>query len=1451
VRAQKQQFKVVLTGDGALLAQCGQALLERGHQIAGIATTASGVLAWARQAGLAVAPSVPELAPGGFDYLFSVANMRMLPAEVLRLPRELAINFHDGLLPPDAGVHATAWAILRDAKQHGVTWHVMQERADTGDILLQRQVPVLPDDTSWTLNGRCFEAGLESFRELVAQLESGRVKRVKQDLSRRSYHGKWDRPDGGLTISWQRTAEEISALVRAADFGSHANPFGTVKVRIAGELLPVTRVSVSGRWSIDPPGTVLACSQGSVTVATASHELILHDLPARCVPGTVLSEPAADERAELTGLYRTALQQETIWVDRLTELHPLALPHLSHSVTPQQLVMPVKPGLSREQVTSATLAFLARITQQETVGVRVPGDGKGLLATVVPLSIPPLTEFAAHTETVTGLLRQITSHANDIWLRYPQLPAEGVSYPVVVDLTGEPMPGGLSDQTVIQIGEDGGCTWHLPGHAMSTSDATALVGAFGLFLDGLHDSPLDRVPIAPRQAPLAPRDYPADRRVHELIAEQARRTPGEMALRYRGATFTYADLSRRVDVLAAQLAARGIGAGDLVGVHLRRSPDLVVALLAVLTTGAAYVPLDPVYPRDRIASMLADAQVKLLLSDTFVSYSDTPVLMLPLASLLPTATRQKAVDPADTPAYVIYTSGSTGRPKGVQIGHRALTNFLFSMAKTPGLSPGDRLLAVTTICFDIAALELFLPLMTGATVEIADASTARDGHALLAQLERSRATVIQATPVTWKMLIAAGWQSSPRLRVWCGGEALNPDLAADLLTRSAQVWNLYGPTETTIWSTVSRVLPGEAITLGDPVANTSLHLLDPNHQPVPAGVPGELYIGGDGLADGYLGQPELTAERFIDVPGEGRLYRTGDLACVSDGQLRFLGRNDHQVKIRGFRIELGEIEATLARQNGVSQAVVIAHQPGPAEPQLAAYVVPAAGISPDIPAWRAALAEVLPDYMVPATFTPLDRFPTTSNGKLDRKALPAPRAVILSRQPANATEERLCALFSQNLGGVHIGPDDDYFALGGDSLRAISLANGFTVADLFRYPTPAALAAHLDGGTAASQETDLLAEVLLDPAIRPRTRRQPDGSLRRVLLTGATGFLGAFLLSALARDGNTRITCLIRGEAHRVWDTLTAYRLSEPASGAEIEILRGDLTQPLLGLGQAGFNELAASVDLIFHAGAAVHFLHSYEQLKAANVGGTQEILRLAALNSTPVHYLSSMGVFGHSARCSARRAPEDVTGPVSGLGNGYQKSKWVAESMIGLARDRGLPVTIHRAARITGDSQSGACQTNDYLWRILKGCVQAGGVPQGVELTFDLVPADQAAKAIAWIASQPELTGGTFHHANPVLTSFAEVVELLRDHGYVLADLDKDKWADLIAADPGNAAHALLGTFMTTAWSPLHETLLDPTSTERILDPALRCPPPGRDLFGVYLRYFQETGYLPPVSVC
>ncbi len=627
--------------------------------------------------------------------------------------------------------------------------------------------------------------------------------------------------------------------------------------------------------------------------------------------------------------------------------------------------------------------------------------------------------------------------------------------------------------------------------------------------------------------------------IHELFEAQVKRTPNSFVLVFEKQTLTYTDLNARANQLAHHLRGLGVTPGALVGLCVERSLDMLVGLLGILKAGGAYIPIDPMYPKDRVAYMLENSGAAILLTQAHLvaSLPETSAQKICLdtdwSTIAAAPTSNLGGHFSNTNlAYLIYTSGSTGTPKGVQLQHHSVVNFLHSMRHEPGLTEQDVLVSVTTLSFDIAGLELFLPITVGARLVIASRAQTLDGMLLSALMREAGATCMQATPATWRLLIEAGWMGDPRLKILCGGEALPRDLAEPLLERCGELWNMYGPTETTIWSSTCRVEHGDGlISIGHPIANTQLYVLDESNNLAPISVPGELVIGGEGLARGYFGLPGLTAERFIPDPftttvdggplTAHRLYRTGDLARFRIDEcgelfIEFLGRLDHQVKIRGFRIELSEIEMHLSKHPALKTSVVVA-QEWSGEKRLVAYLVPINGKVLGSGELRSFLKEKLPDYMLPSAFVMLEALPLTPNGKVDRKALPLPQnqdktAAVFSA-PRGKMEQTIAQIWKDVLQIKKVGTHDNFFDLGGHSLMMARvhrrlrevLGREISIIELFQYPTIDSLVKYLSGDKQPKQDNS-----------RAKQRRErmshPEAGIAVVAMAGR--FPGADTLEA-------------------------------------------------------------------------------------------------------------------------------------------------------------------------------------------------------------------------------------------------------------------------------------------------------------------------------------------------
>lgn len=600
---------------------------------------------------------------------------------------------------------------------------------------------------------------------------------------------------------------------------------------------------------------------------------------------------------------------------------------------------------------------------------------------------------------------------------------------------------------------------------------------------------------------------PKGKTIIHAIMESAKRYPDSMAVEYGDTSCTYRMLEEKTSYLAAMLQKRGIGAGGCVAVCMDKTVDTIIAMLAVMKVRAAYIPVDSIFPDERIAYIIKDSDTRVLLTQKVYEAKYRPlqcemVFVEDLAESSGSVAAMEGVMPLPTdPAYLIYTSGSTGKPKGVKIGHEALYNFLCSMKEAPGFGRTDSVLSVTTISFDIAVLEIFLPLIAGGKVIIADKETVVDGTQLAMKIAHCNPTFMQATPSTWKLLLNAGWKDGQGMTLLCGGEALTRSLADRLLATGATVWNMYGPTETTVWSSLWRVEDGtETPPIGFPIANTQLYVLDDAMKPVPAGISGELYIGGRGLAVEYHNRPDLTREKFVpnpfldtnDLSGCGRLFKTGDIAKrLGDGTIVVMGRSDFQVKIRGFRVELGEIESVLEEFPGVGKAVVLSTKDEAGNDRLVGYIESTAEVFAE--EMRGYLSGKLPNYMVPDQLVKVESFPLTPNKKIDRIALMQQEQVIALPTnvpvvlPVNEAETKLLEIWRQVLKSTAFGTKENFFSIGGNSILIVEiqvlikekLGVDVPLTLLFQYPTIALLAENLGGNGEEDRTGDDVRERML------------------------------------------------------------------------------------------------------------------------------------------------------------------------------------------------------------------------------------------------------------------------------------------------------------------------------------------------------------------------------------
>jgi amino acid adenylation domain-containing protein/thioester reductase-like protein len=926
-------------------------------------------------------------------------------------------------------------------------------------------------------------------------------------------------------------------------------------------------------------------------------------------------------------------------------------------------------------------------------------------------------------------------------------------------------------------------------------------------------------------------DYPQDKCIHQLFEAQSLRTPDAVAVVFKNQQLTYRELNCRANGLAHYLQSLGVKPDVLVGIFVERSLEMVVGILGILKAGGVYVPLDPEYPQQRLSFMLEDTQVGVLLTqkrllDTLPATPAKVVFLDDISSHISQNNQDNLVSEvtASHLANVIYTSGSTGKPKGVMVEHKGLVNLAQAQNQVFGLGCDSRVLQFASFSFDACISEVLMTWASGARLYLGTKDSIMPGMPLIERLRDYGITHLTLPPSALAVLPT---EELPKLQtIIVAGEACPAELIK-LWSAGRNFFNAYGPTEASVCATVAKCTPEDnKVTIGRPIANAQIYILDSQLQPVPIGVPGELHISGVGVARGYLHQRELTQQKFIpnlfNNEPDSRLYKTGDLArYLPDGNIEYLGRIDNQVKIRGFRIELGEIESILSQHPGVRENVVVAREDIPGEKRLVAYFVSQLAQTLTANELRIFVKEKLPHYMVPSAVVKLEFLPLTPNGKVDRKALPVPDAdntqlAVSFVAPRTPVEKVLTEIWANVLHLDQVGVLDNFFDLGGHSMTTIRVMSQVNetfqielpLRHLFTAPTIAELAQTIestsgkDSTVTANEITtvNLQAEVVLDETIKPGNLvYQPVSEPAAIFLTGTTGFVGAFLLAELLQQTQADIYCLVRAAnltaaKQRLEETLKGYLIWEESFSSRIIPVLGDLSQSLLGLADEEFYLMAGKIDSIYHNGALVNHVYPYPLLKAANVRGTEEVLRLASqIKIKPVHFVSTASVFSSDEYFKLGVVQEnDPLEHCQGLVGGYTQSKWVAEKIIMMARDRGLPCSIYRLGRVTWHSQTGVWNPNDLFYRFIKSCIQLKSAPQ-INSMEKITPVDYLAKALITLSQQPESLGKAFHLISSHSAPWSQFINYIRSLGYPLQQLSYEDWqAELLRSTQISTNNAL-----------------------------------------------------------
>jgi amino acid adenylation domain-containing protein len=1060
-------FSCFVIGNGVVPLKCLEILNQAGHQVLGVYSADGSLQPWAEESGVPYAVSrqlfSDRLLSTEYDYLFSINNGWIIPADIIERAAKATVNYHDSPLPKYAGLHATSWALLHGETQHAISWHEVVPDIDAGRIFKQKTVPIQPDDTAFSLNTRCFEAAIVAFAELVEELGENRIVSFAQDLSQRSYFGPDDRPKDACVLSFDATTRDLYNLVRSLDFGHVRNPLGLAKLWLPGGV-----VSVGAAYSMAAasgvPGQVLSLDREGLCVVTADTAIRLSrftTLSGQPIsedhlrehygvqPGFVLPVLDVNVRDRITQNNSILCRQERAWVKHLLELSPFQHPYLQNEISGNTLesslyrypiALPT-PFVKSQTLLAVYAAYCARLSTETEfdLALQTPAQYNfvhEIFALQIPLRVQrkegeAFTQFQNRFEVSLERTAKLGSYALDIFARHPELRNRPAipTFPVAIALAISPAHldwHSLNSAIVLVAYEDGSQPELVHNGALDNAHSVAIIQQLqSLMKTALEvpEQPLQLLPLlseAQRHQILVEwnqtaKSYPRNRCIHELFAEQALRTPDAPAVCFGDIQLSYRELDRRSNQLAQWLRKLEILPDTLIALCIPRSVELIVGLLGILKAGGAYIPIDPTYPADRIAYLIEDscAQTVVTMSQlrqTLFAGVENAICLDDHASILSGFSPEpfeSGVQPENL-AYVIYTSGSTGKPKGVEISHRSLINHSWAIADNYSLGVGDRMLQSASISFDVAGEQIYPALFRGATVVIRP-DDLMESFERFSKFVSSQTITAMILPTAfwheWTLELEESDQKVPSsVRVLSVGteKALGHRLEQWQKVSEGRVafFQGYGPTETTVTCTMYRhdgrsFDTHSALPIGRPLPNTEIYILDQYLQPVPVDFPGELHIGGDGLARGYFNRAELTAEKFIAnsfrEDSTSRLYKTGDLArYLPDGNIEFLDRRDNQVKIRGFRIELGEIEAVLSQHVDIKDAVVTIREDIPGDKRLIGYVVPKNEQLLAIGELNRFIKQKLPSYMVPSAFVVLNALPMTSNGKVDRKALPLP-----------------------------------------------------------------------------------------------------------------------------------------------------------------------------------------------------------------------------------------------------------------------------------------------------------------------------------------------------------------------------------------------------------------------------------------------------------------------------
>lgn len=1569
-----QNCSCYLIGDDHLMIQCAELLLKKKYRILGVISALDAARKLAEAHHIKHYTSLDEatesLLVTDFDYLFSIINGTIVPPIIIERARHLAINFHNAPLPRYAGVHALSWAILNNEPEHGVTWHIMNERIDEGNILKQARFPIDAQETALSLSLKCYTHALSLFNELIEELQTTSITSIPQDITQSSYYSFKQKPPGNGWLSWEQPACDTVRTVHALDLGHyHHNRLATPKIQIDNTVYLVVRMHQLGRGSEDRPGTLVALHPHAWHISTKTdlvslEQLMLLDgtsctlsdlaVKHQLKMGMHLSSPTQSQRDQFQYFSEHHAPKELFWVQELRTFQPTYLPFqpkhseqciddalvsvsqltVDNTLTAQWTKLP--EDVETMDVLLATLfIYLYRLGNKESCALWlydsqdaiVPDDLTLFFASFLPCSLLLDNSFT-YAKAIQQIHMMRTTRKKmgtflcDVFYRYPELSqTEHHQAPLALYVGTEKQcatPKNLINASVlITISSDTNTiTWWIKESMMDHNEALiSVIKNAQRHLNHLiqhlnrtqHHSieTLSLMDETERHLMLnmgIPKCfvYPKDKTIVQIFEAQAQATPNHTAVMYGAKSLTYESLNHQANQLARCLQNNGVMPNTYAAICTTQELHLIIGLLAILKAGAAYIPIDPNYPKKHIYSILNDSKPSLLLASHHLSQRieddceelGVPIVLFDELALLMKHQSSANLDLTDITssslAYIMYTSGTTGNPKGVMIPHRGITR-LVKNTNYIEFKEHDKVAQAASISFDAATFEIWGALLNGSELIAVPHTVLLDANKFSFFLEKKRITILWLTSALFNQLSAQDASMFRHLTyLLVGGDVLNKERIMSVIQceqgSPEYVLNGYGPTENTTFTTTYHITKldesHETIPIGTPIANTEVYVLDEQLQPTPVGALGELYISGDGLAHGYLNRPELNEQKFIQNPFQistnSALYKTGDnVRWMPNGTIDYFGRQDNQVKIRGFRVEPEAIQAHLLHHHAISQCAVITSNSANNTKVLVAYMVCTEKVSDeDI---RLFLKNQLPVYMIPSYFVRLEKMPLTPNGKVNYKKLPTPDITQFAVgsnycAPVTATEHALTELWSTLLGITKIGVEDSFFDLGGHSLLLtqliLKIKNLYHIdlplPEFLEHPTIKHLSQLIEGNTLSTRAVNqlMLRDRFLHRELSLATPLSHPQDINQVLLTGASGFLGAHLLHTLYHHSQAIIYCLIRAQNEdeaidRLNKTMAKYNFDLSCNERIIPLV-GDLTSPNLGLSSSNLSQLSKTIDVIVHNGASVNHLYPYEQLREANVRSTRDLIAFAAKNKAkPIHFISTLSAVSHfldeshSIVEDFMRVDNDIPPPQ----DGYSQTKWVAEQLLSEAAHQGLLINIYRPGWIVGHSQTGAFNAqSNHLFLLLKGCIQLQVAPDW-DLMLDMLPVDTISNVIAKRILLGPQTNRVFNLINPNKLPWRQLIHYINQRGYPVALIDPQQWkqehVQFIKED--NALYSLYSLYINSQnddWMKGLATIsrANNYNTHNAFNEVGQIMPSlNKELLDVYFNYLENEGFIKP----